>query len=464
MTAATERTCTECRSPISVHGCGPFVCHAGAEMYAHLFEFISGTELLGDPVPTFTEPVSSKDGPELPGQSGSILDTAAFTALSANGQKLVTGEDGRADPWAATLALGSACLNADLDFPMFLALLDASPIASGSDGRRDRSGRKMPRAEKAWRWLEENYRPPLRDKASVVEKLARLSRRIEASWWQGRSGSSDRAVALTLVAMAHEIGVFDLDASVRDIAIRAGVGRSTVSRSLDRLTEAGLIELVVDEERSELYARRYRIDLHWRAWRSDFTGHITDSPLGEEQCVPLSQLTNHPVFLRGALGPTAGRLFFSLEDREVTAKQAASMVGVREESSRRNLDRLVKNGMAFRAPGRPAKYRINPEVAADDLNELAAQYGVLDWQERTADRYQRERDGYAEVQRQRKQRACVHRMDPSQVYAVSVRFVETPAVPVGYTFVVDPYDPAQVIASPVLSPADERRAREELSF
>lgn len=70
-------------------------------------------------------------------------------------------------------------------------------------------------------------------------------------------------------------------------------------------------------------------------------------------------------------------------------------------------DRLLPNRLVVQSESRTTKgrpspiYRLNPE--APSLDERAESFGVLDWQERTSERYERERGGYREVQRQREQ-------------------------------------------------------------
>jgi hypothetical protein len=45
------------------------------------------------------------------------------------------------------------------------------------------------------------------------------------------------------------------------------------------------------------------------------------------------------------------------------------------------------------------RHLLNPDAPL--LDDVAESFGLLDWQERTAERYEREREGYREVQRQR---------------------------------------------------------------
>lgn len=391
---------------------------------------------------------------------------AAYAALSENGQQLVTGDGGYADPWRATCALAVHCLNAGLGWDEFAELAILAPIDSGSDGRRRRENRKESRLERAWTWATANYREPVRGREGVLNALAKLSHRIDRAGWPGRSGTSDHAVAMALVGLAHENCRVEVAAGQRELSLRAGVGKGTVNRSIPRLLKIGLLEPVVDQDQGELDARRYRLNLGWRVgWYGDEreeTGHSDTSPREKDPSDPLVPSASHPAFYLGAIGPTAGRLYFEvLPERSVTARQAGARLGMSAKAARGNLERLVRHGLASKGrQGRSAVYEYT-EVPADRLDELAAEYGTADWRERTSERYDRERQGYAVRKHQER---TSFRFDPTRSYGVRrVLFGDArPATPVGYTYVVDPEDPRQIIAAPVVHERDQRRIRERL--
>jgi predicted ArsR family transcriptional regulator len=104
----------------------------------------------------------------------------------------------------------------------------------------------------------------------------------------------------------------------------------------------------------------------------------------------------------------------SVNPERSTAREIADRIGGNPKTIRRVLDtKLVANRLAVaetRATGRgrPAKgYRLDPSAGRDRMDEIAESFGVLDWHERTAERYERERGGYREVQRQRQQREAL---------------------------------------------------------
>lgn len=312
---------------------------------------------------------------------------------------LLDGQDGRYSEWATACAIATYAMNAGLSEDEYVSIVRESDFSYyfATENGRDRSDRLESRLRKAWRVTEGAWNPPLGNKSDVQTRLAALSVRLEQHAWTGKGARSDRAVALALVSWAHEIGVWTIDANVRELGARAGVGRATVSRALVRLTKLGLVS-PVEQERDRIKARRWSIELGWNTGR-DILGHMNLSPLSESY-VPLCPYQVHPVFLASAIGPTAGRLFNELDQgAEYTATEAADALGLNVKTVRRNLDRLVGHGLMVKRAGKPALYML-VHVSVDRLDELAAEYGTLDWFERTADTIDRERAGYAEQQRQ----------------------------------------------------------------
>jgi predicted ArsR family transcriptional regulator len=110
------------------------------------------------------------------------------------------------------------------------------------------------------------------------------------------------------------------------------------------------------------------------------------------------------------LGQTAERVWLDLVGNPdgSSAREIAERIGGDPKTIRRVLDtKLVPNGLvtveaARSGRGRPAKvYRLDPSAGRDRMDAIAESCGVLDWHERTADRYDRERAAYREIERQR---------------------------------------------------------------
>jgi len=91
--------------------------------------------------------------------------------------------------------------------------------------------------DKAIEWLSSNN-SPIPDICEMIEQW------IWAKGWPGRTGSTDRAVYIAHIRIVERAFSLIHAASVRDIAIRAGVGPITAGRSSHRLCRKGLLKLV----------------------------------------------------------------------------------------------------------------------------------------------------------------------------------------------------------------------------
>jgi predicted ArsR family transcriptional regulator len=95
----------------------------------------------------------------------------------------------------------------------------------------------------------------------------------------------------------------------------------------------------------------------------------------------------------------------------LTAREIAERTAIKGGTLSRALTKLTANGLAVVKSGssnggRPSKvYQLDQSAILDDV---AASFGVLDWHERTSERYERERGGYRELQRQRERQQQKH--------------------------------------------------------
>ena len=92
-------------------------------------------------------------------------------------------------------------------------------------------------------WLRARERvqrlPLIRNRAQALAHLARIRGTIEGFLWHGRSGATAYAVMLAHLAIAERAGGPEYNASVRELAERAGVHVRTVIRHHKRLIVAG---------------------------------------------------------------------------------------------------------------------------------------------------------------------------------------------------------------------------------
>ncbi len=350
----------------------------------------------------------------LTADSGRHTDEALRERVSSSTIDLLDGRDGRYTEWATACAIATDAMNKGLTENEFARLVRESDFAYefATESGRDRSNRLDSRLSKVWSKVEEIWTPPIGNATDVRARLAALSARLDDHRWGGRTGSKDRAVALSLVSWAHEVGVWTLDASTRELAVRAGVSRGTASRALGRLTALGVIS-PDDSARSARDARRWVLNLGWTT--KGQTGTHKPFPPNTRSCGPVMSLpsTGHPAFLGAALGQTSERVWLDLLDHpDSTVGEVADRLGITSKTVRRSLDsKLVANQLVTKTEGRPSRYAVDPSADTDRLNQVADAYGTLDWRDRNVERYERERDGYVEFLRQAEARRPVANTD-----------------------------------------------------
>lgn len=320
--------------------------------------------------------------------------------LTAKGRDLLDAEDSYGDTWQTWSAIVMHCRNAGFDEADFQQVA----LASDAIDHTSRNPEKL--IANAWHYSEPEsgtgrnagWKAPIGGRASVRQRLAELSRRIEAARWSGRSGSTDYKVALAMVNHGHENGAWTFAVTTRTIAERAGVRHETVSRSWKRLTKLGLI-IPYNDDPYPTDGTSWKLNLHWEGIYNN-TRTNTISTAGE--CtVAVSSLFVHPVFLAKALGPTAGRVWGNLPDEDsVTAAEASKAAGISTASARNNLRRLAGAGLVeelepeINGRGKPAaRFRLVP-VDSAYLDALAREYGSDDWFDRQRERHDRERAAY----------------------------------------------------------------------
>lgn len=357
-------------------------------------------------------PARSYERHPLPGTTAAAAgqDSLASKKMSKQlpepAQDLLTLDDARHSEWATACAVAMYAMNAGYTEDDFVELVSESDFAqtfATEDKGRDRSNRLESRLRKVWARVEDGWNPPLREAPDVRERLQALSQRIADSQWSGRTASTDRAVALAIVEWAHEIGVWTLDAGTRELALRANVAHATAKNALKRLAAAGLIQRDAQVKRESANAQRWVLDLGWGI-TANLDPHEPFPP--GATLYGLNTAIKHPVFLGAALGPTAGRIWVYLAEHQEGARveAIAEGTGISDRTLRRVLtEKLVPNGLVTAklesaGRGRPAKvYQLDPYASLDDIAES---FGVLGWHDRTAERYERERGGFREFQRQ----------------------------------------------------------------
>lgn len=185
--------------------------------------------------------------------------------LPDRAQAILRGEDGASSPWASVMTVAMSALNAGWTEKQFTDAVLASDLADefASENGRDRSDRLAARLAKAWRRAESAWNPPLSGRNDVRQRLESLSQRLAGHKWAGRTASKDRAVALALVAWAHEIGAWTIDAGARELGLRAGVSKDTAARSLHRLASIGLVSRAETSSGQSNHSQRWLLNLDY---------------------------------------------------------------------------------------------------------------------------------------------------------------------------------------------------------
>lgn len=379
--------------------------------------------------------------------------------LPAAALRLLDCEDGKATEWGTATSLARYGLHRGLTEDEFVIVVSASDFAVylASENGRDRSHRLESRLRKAWHWAEETQEVPLKQ-GELRPRLAGLLDRVAAHRWTGRSGASQRAVALAVVSKGYELNVWTVDASTRDVALAAGVSKATAARALRSIAETGLWTV---SDNGAGMASTITLDLRWNNTKGDEEAgdSVPETPLRDR--------ITHPVFLRAALGPTAERLWFALSEAEggMTVTEAVEKVGASRSTTQRTLKRLADNGMAVAEGHHPVRYTF-VSVDVEHLDRIADEFGVLDWEDRTADRIKREREGYAKLQEQR--RKFTEEQDSEAPEWAAEASTETPegealetaAEPADFP-VIDPFehDPLEVVTESKPDPFEDAPVR-----
>lgn len=287
--------------------------------------------------------------------------------------------------WSTLLAIAQSCRNAGMDLHDFRGLVLESEFVDSTSLLSNKSKRdaQIPRA---WNWIDDRDEDPA-DANGIRALIASLTNEVRAHQWPGRTGGTDRAVALSVLDRCHELGTYSPVLSSRHLAEKLGIGHATAARSLNRLTELGLLSGRAITDQGNY---RYQVRLRWR---SRTKGQAETSSSLPVTCISLSvqegSVPAHDAFVTRALGPTSGRMWFSFSG-PTTAREAASRVGVSARTARRCLDSLVSAGLATKDEGRPARFTMQ-EASAERLDEIAAEYGALGWLDQQRERHENQR-------------------------------------------------------------------------
>lgn len=182
------------------------------------------------------------------------------------------------------------------------------------------------------RWLLKSYNEAVQWTATHESK-ARQSSQAAINWaksrvWQGRTGAIDQLVFIAHAEIAYKAGRLTYAASCREIAERAGIGKTTATRATWRLCNSGLI--VPDKKAVADYSNIFQLP------SLGIVGHSLRASIVRE-CPTIS---NHDVFRHSGLGKSAGQVWRALQQYPATVDELAGITGRHVKTIERALDRM----------------------------------------------------------------------------------------------------------------------------
>ncbi|NQX37097.1 GntR family transcriptional regulator [Herbiconiux sp. VKM Ac-2851] len=238
---------------------------------------------------------------------------------------------------------------------------------------------------------------------TIMATAQALLQRLSASpgrWGRTEAAVSERSVLLALTYLSVHTGKTTVGASIRDLALLAGIGRTTVNRALATLTADGWIETVRTADGPN--AREFRVTPDFSTPSDKVRSQPPKNPrppgqLFSLRTVILDKLTHlltdgrHDLFTRAGYGHTAGRVYAELRDQvdAITVDGAARLLGLDRRTAATALSRLRHSRLVIkRGSGWVRSVR--------DLRDAAARaIGVLGTLAARARRYALEREVWA---------------------------------------------------------------------
>jgi hypothetical protein len=353
--------------------------------------------------------------PENTAPSGPIDDGhTAHRPLSAAGARHMATVDGGSNPsWTAWMCLLAAA-NAGW---LFADVEHAARTAPGMEHYRTkntgRGTRRRRTADEGGRRLERQWakaqaaaatyralpaeRPAvdLTDLAAIVDTADELltSFRVNPGRWNSSEPAAhERGVLTALIHLTLHTGKRRVAASIRTLALLAGMGRTTAADALTRLAAAGYVTRTATAEGTNAAEWRLRdaVSTTQHQVRSQpLKNPRPPAELFDRRTELVHQIDEdlhdvaHDLFTRAGLGYQAGRVYASLRDAgALTLDAAARRLGVRTGRLATILSRLrtyrliVREGDAWRLHARDL--RASAARALDVAGTLAARAALYE--------------------------------------------------------------------------------------
>ncbi|MGV8883565.1 MAG: hypothetical protein ACOH19_15575 [Rhodoglobus sp.] len=218
-------------------------------------------------------------------------------------------------------------------------------------------------------------------------------------WGRTEAGVSQRSILAAIAYLSLATGKRTVAASIRDLSLMVGLGRTTAANALTALAEAGYLERGSASDSGN--AAEWRLTLDF----STASGAVRSQPLNNPR--PPAELFNlradflttlerrltdgrHDLFTRPGLGHLAGQLYGLLAQYpSLTVESAARILGVTTRHAVTILSRLKRHRLIV-------KYADGWARAKRDLRDHAARIvGVAGMLLERANRYRAEREVWA---------------------------------------------------------------------
>lgn len=234
------------------------------------------------------------------------------------------------DRSSAEQALTQMLVNAGYSFDEVLSLFLSYP---GTGKFRERY-QKDP--DSGVRYLRNGYDKAvarLGRQSEVRQQIQRNQAWMENVPWNGRGGSSDRAVYYAHCQIAYRAGRIEYHASARELAEFANANAVTVSRANKRLVAKGLIQLVSPDKGSK--ASVYRLTLQWPGQ--------TATLIPPSLCEGVLQFVQHDTFAYHGLGKSAAEVYeILIREGALTVGELSEKTGRSRKTVQRALSRLCR--------------------------------------------------------------------------------------------------------------------------
>ncbi|WP_233580088.1 hypothetical protein [Frondihabitans sp. PhB188] len=235
----------------------------------------------------------------------------------------------------------------------------------------------------------------------VVDSVSDILHRLQVTpgRWSSEAGQSRRSILQALAYLTLQTGKRVVAASIRDLALATGLGRTTAATALQALERDRFIQRIsaADEGNAAQWRLTPPISTDSNTVRSQLLNNPRP-PAGffDKRAELVTQLeqslldSRHDLFTRAGLGHRAGTLFARLSHEvSVTVDSAAKLLGVSPRHTATILSRLRHHRLIIRQGNGWARSK-------RDFRDYAARaIGVTGYLQGRAERYEAERQTWA---------------------------------------------------------------------